>query len=205
MWKRRCWITAAAAILLASAGFAREHRFAVFAYGGYAFPEENKTRGGFEPGGGFSLSLSRHFALSFEFSSWENRTLRSPVRPISGTLKISPIFFSLAYEFPPNEFCVPYVFGGAGFAFAESKSLSSATLPEAKLHEEVQSGLGLYLGAGARISLSNSLCFLSEASYFRRSAPAQTVFRDIALGETTDNIHVSLRTVLLRIGLRYLF
>jgi hypothetical protein len=204
MRKRRCWVFAVAVMLLASTCLANEHRFAVFAYGGYAFPEQNKTRGGFEPGGGVSFSLIRHFALSFEFSSWQNRSLRSLMRPAYGTITISPIFFSLVYEFPPNEFCVPYVFGGAGFAFAKSKGLSSTALPEAKLSEDVRSGLGLYLGAGARISLSDSLCFLTEASYFRRSAPTRLVSRDIVFGETTDDTHVSLRTVLLRIGFKFL-
>jgi opacity protein-like surface antigen len=203
--RKRPILVVAASLLLISATFAQEHRFAVFAHTGRAFPEENKTRGGFEPGGGISFFLSRHFAVSLEYSTWENRSLRSTAQPYYGTITISPILLSLQYEFPPNEFCVPYIFAGGGLAFAQPKSLASVTSPGTKIDEAVKSGLGLYLGLGARISLSNSVCFLSEASYFRRSAPAQATSSDIEQGTTTDNIHVSLRTVLLRVGIKYLF
>jgi hypothetical protein len=190
------------AALLAAPLAARpaQRGFGVQIQGGYAFPEENKHRGGPETGFGIFLPVAGRLSISFEFMRWTVRSLGSPGKLFAGRIEISPIAASLRLEFLRNQFFFPYGFAGAAFVFTRFEIGPVISIPEVKIGQKIGNGWAPYLGFGARLALTRTLSFTSEIAYLARTAAAQTIFSDMNFGVSTADITANLRTVFLKFG-----
>ncbi len=184
---------------------AAKSNLVIIAHGGYAFQEENNLRGKFESGFGFAYPLGRGFALAVEFCTWTALSKESHGKLFNGTVTISPIILALQFEFFRNRYFFPYAIIGGAFVFSRFRIESYLSVPEVQIDQAIDDGLSPYLGLGARIALSNTLSFLSEAAYLPRTAPAQTIYRDMNRGVSSVAIVANLRTVLLKFGLKLSF
>ena len=184
---------------------AAQRRFGVQVQGGYAFPEENKHRGGAETGFGAVIPIGGRMSLAFEFMRWTVQSLGSPGKLYAGTIELSPIAAAVRFEFLRNQFFFPYAFAGAAIVFTRFEIGSYISIPELKIDQEIENGLAPYFGIGARLALTRNLSFTCEAAYLARTAPARTIFRDMNFGTTTQEITANLRTVFLKFGLQLWF
>jgi hypothetical protein len=180
-------------------------RLVVIAHGGYAFQEENNLRGKFESGFGFAYPLGRGFVLAVEFSHWTALSKESYGKLFNGTIAISPIIFAFQFEFLRNRYFFPYAMIGGAFVFSRFRIGSYISIPEVQIAQHIDDGFSPYLGLGARIALSNTVSFFSEAAYLPRTASAQTIYRDMNRGVSSLAIVANLRTVLLKFGLKLSF
>jgi hypothetical protein len=73
------------------------------------------------------------------------------------------------------------------------------------IDQTVRSGWAAHLGLGARFRISDFWSFFSEIDYLIRTAPAQTIVRDLNSGVSKDDIWVNLHVVLLKFGGRFSF
>lgn len=193
-----------AAALLPTPPAARpaQRGFGVQLQGGYAFPEENRHRGGPETGFGIFFPVDGRLSVSFEFMRWSVRSLGSPGKLYAGRLEISPVAASFRLEFLRNQFFFPYGFAGAAFVFSRFEIGPVISIPEVKIDQKIEEGLAPYLGIGARLALTRNLSFTSEIAYLARTAAARTTFTDMNLGVSTEDITANLRTVFLKFGLQ---
>lgn len=199
----------AAALILVAALFPAslaahfpQRGFGVQFQGGYAFPEENKHRGGPQTGFGIFFPVGGRMSVSFEFMRWAVRSLGSPGKLYAGRIEISPIAASVRLEFLRNQFFFPYGFAGAAYVFTRFEIGPVISIPEVRIGQRIESGWAPYLGLGARLALSRILSFTSEVAYLARTAAARTVFTDMNLGISTEDITANLRTVFLKFGLQ---
>jgi hypothetical protein len=197
-------LLAALALAVVSAP-AAQRRFGVQILGGYAFPEENKHRGGAETGFGAVIPISGRMSLSFEVMRWSVRSLGSPGKLYAGRIEISPVAAAVRFEFLRNQFFFPYVFAGAAYVFTRFEIGAFPAIPELKIDQDIENGLAPYVGIGARLALASNLSFTSEAAYLARTAAARTIFRDMNSGTTTEDITANFRTVFLKFGLQMWF
>jgi opacity protein-like surface antigen len=181
---------------------AAQRGFGVQIQGGYAFPEENKHRGGPETGFGVFLPLAGRMSLSFEFMRWTVRSLGSPGKLYPGRIEISPVAAAVRFEFLRNQFFYPYGFAGVAFVFSRFEIGPVASIPEVKINQKIENGFAPYLGFGARLALSPALSFTCEVAYLARTAKAQTIFDDMNSGISTEDLTANLRTVFLKFGLQ---
>lgn len=179
--------------------------FGIHVQGGYAFPEENKHRGGPETGFGIFLPVAGRMSVSFEFMRWTVRSLGSPGKLYAGRIEISPIAASVRLEFLRNQFFFPYGFAGAAFVFTRFEIGPVVSIPEVKIDQKIKDGWAPYLGIGARLALTRTLSFTSEVAYLARTAAAQTIAADMNLGVSTEDFTANLRTVFLKFGFQARF
>ena len=179
--------------------------FGVQFQGGYAFPEENKHRGGPQTGFGIFLPAGGRMSLSFEFMRWAVRSLGSPGKLYAGRIEVSPIAASLRVEFLRNQFFFPYGFAGAAYVFSRFEIGPASAVPQVRIDQKIENGWAPYLGLGARLALSRTLSFTSEVAYLARTAAAQTVITDANLGIGTEDITANLRTVFMKLGFQARF
>jgi hypothetical protein len=199
---KRAFIVPFLLLLVASAGPARaQHRFILRAQAGYAFPEENKHRGGAETGFGVVVPVAGRTSLVLEVMRWSVRSLGSPGKLYAGSLEISPVAAALRFELLRNQFFFPYAFAGAAVVFTRFEIGPYLSIPELKIDQKIENGVALFFGLGARLAITPALSFVSEAAYLPRTAPAQTIITDMNLGAKTEDIVANLRTVLFRFAL----
>jgi len=179
--------------------------FGVQFQGGYAFPEENKHRGGPQTGFGIFLPAGGRMSLSFEFMRWAVRSLGSPGKLYAGRIEVSPIAASLRMEFLRNQFFFPYGFAGVAYVFTRFEIGPVISIPEARIEQRIESGWAPYLGLGARLALGRTLSFTSEVAYMARTASARTIATDINSGIRTEDLTANLRTVFLKFGFQARF
>jgi len=206
MLRQRFAAFALAALVLAGLPASAAQRvFGLHIQGGYAFPEENKHRGGLETGFGVSFPIGGRTSLLFDFMRWTVQSLGSPGKLYAGTVEISPIAATVRFEFLRNQFFFPYAFVGAAFVFTRFEIGPYSAIPELRIDQKIDNGLAPYAGIGARLALTRFLSFTGEAAYLARTAPARTVFNDMNFGITTEDITANLRTVLFKFGLQLAF
>lgn len=192
-------------LLLASAAPAEEARparFSLVLLGGGAFHEENNIQPAFGSGLGLRVALSRRLGLNLEFDYWTARSRQSFRKLYDGRVFLTPVMISLVYDFEPIGRLTPYVQAGGSYVFTRFRIGSYIAIPEVRIEQRIESGPAFHFGFGASWDLSRSWSFLIETAYFVRTAPAQTIFRDMNTGVTTDHIWANLRTVFLRFGFR---
>ncbi len=191
--------------LLGGPVFAQSRKPCLFAQGGGAFHEENNLRPGLETGFGFSYPLGKRFSLCLEFVYWKSESREFRTKLYNGVLTLSPVLLSLQYDFLRNTFFFPYAFVGGGYLFTRFKIGSYVSIPEVKIDQRVEEGPAFYTGLGARIALSETWSFMSEAAYIVRNAPGETIINDMNLGVTREKIWVNIHVVFLKFGLRFYF
>ena len=191
--------------LIGISSFAQNRRFSLHIQGGGAGHEENNLKIGLASGFGISIPISSNLSMTAELDYWETRSRYSFRKLYNGHLTILPILIGLRYEFQPNAFFAPYVIVGGGYLFSKFRIGSLLTIPEVTIDQRIQSGWAGQLGVGACFALSNLWSFFSEFNYLLRTAPAQTIVRDMNLGVSTDDIWVNLHVVLLKFGFKFSF
>ena len=206
MLRQRIAALALAALIPAGLPATASQRiFGVHIQGGYAFPEENKHRGGLETGFGVFFTNGGRTSLVFEFMRWTVQSLGSPGKLYAGTIEVSPIAATVRFELLRNQFFFPYAFAGAAFVFTRIEIGPAIAIPELRIDQEIDDGVAPYFGIGARLALTRFISFTGEAAYLARTAPARTIFNDMNSGTTTEDITANLRTVLFKFGLQLVF
>jgi predicted porin len=195
----------AALVLGGAAASAYETRPAILAHAGFGFPEENNLRGGWETGFGLLLPIARHLALAVEYAEWKDTSKQSFGKLYNGTLTLAPIQASLQLEFYQNMYFTAYALGGAAYIVSRFRIGSYPSVPDVTIEQRVDNGIALFGGLGANLALSKKVAFYFEASYMRRSLPAQTIVHDVAQGDSETPLTANLRHVFLRMGLKFLF
>jgi hypothetical protein len=203
--RRSIAAAALAALLFTLPVQAAQKRFSIRLEGGYAFPEENRHRGGIDTGFGVLLPITGRTSFSIEFMRWTVRSLGSPGKLYPGTVEISPIAAALRFELLRNQFFFPYAFAGAAYVFSRFEIGAETGRPAVRVTQEIDSGPAAYFGLGARLTLGGGLSFTGEVAYLARTAPARTTTTGPVLGPTTEKIVANLRTVFLEFGLQWDF
>jgi opacity protein-like surface antigen len=203
--RRRFRVVVFGILLLGGVSFARSQRFALHLQGGVAGHEENNLKTGLVSGFGLSIPISERFAVTAELDYWAARSRSSFRKLYNGQLIVAPILLTLQYEFRPNAYFAPYAVVGGGFIYSKFRIGSLITIPEVSIDQTVRSGWAAELGVGARFWISDFWSFFSEIDYLIRTAPAQTIVRDLNSGISKDDIWVNLHVVLLKFGLRISF
>jgi opacity protein-like surface antigen len=202
----RLWPLVVLGIILGSGlSSAQSRRFALFLQGAGAGHEENNLKVGLASGFGLSIPISERISVTAELDYWWTRSRSSFRKLYNGQLTVAPLLIGLQYEFLPNAYFTPYGVIGAGYLYSKFRIGSVMTPPEVTIDQTVRSGWAAHLGLGARFRISDFWSFFSEIDYLIRTAPAQTIVRDLNSGVSKDDIWVNLHVVLLKFGGRFSF
>ena len=190
-------------LLVPAAASSQLNTAVIHAQAGYAFQEASRLRGGLETGFGLAYPFAQRFWVSVEFSRWKATSRGAPHILQNGTITLAPLIVCLQYEFLDNKFFVPYVFAGGAFVFASFEIGPYASIPEVKIKQTIRNGPAYDLGLGARIALSRTVSFFSEAGYLVRKGWGDSIVEDMNLGISEEAIVVNLKTVFLKFGLKF--
>jgi len=203
--RRAATIVIAAWAWCAAGASAYDNRAGFLAHAGFGFPEENNLRGGLETGVGLILPILPRLSLAAEYIAWKDTSRTSYGKLYDGTLSLAPIQASLQYEFYENMYFTAYALGGVSYIVSHFRIGSYLAAPDVTINQKVNNGFALFGGLGANLALSKMVAFYIEASYMRRSLPAQTILHDSTRGDTEIPITANLRHVFLKMGLKFLF
>ncbi len=191
-----CLITSAAA---------SDVRLGISPYGGAAIPTENYMQRRFLVGLRFHIIFEGKFDLALDGSYWRSQVEENQTDLMAGKLNLFPLFVSVTFSPLKGRLVSPYFLAGQGFVFSRFFQGPYGSFPEETISQKVKNGIGYVLGLGADIRNESPIFVFTEILYLWRRAEGETTYYYLGSVYLIRHFTVDLDSVMLRIGLRYIF
>ena len=178
-----------------------------FTYGvggalGSSFPSRREHRSGLDFSGYFSYRFSEKITAEVGVRFFSSGVDGDPQGLSQGSLSVLPVQLSAQYLFPIDAQTTAYFAGGIGY-YLNSFSVEDTSFDR---EESVKNALGFHLGGGIEYLFKDNLAVKMDLKYCLIQTSGSWSYTDPVAGPLSGTIDdINLNTVLIAIGIKYIF
>ncbi|MDH5706325.1 MAG: outer membrane beta-barrel protein, partial [Candidatus Aminicenantes bacterium] len=169
---------------------------------GSSFPSRRAYNSGLDFSGFFSYKFSEKITVELAARFFSSGVEGDPQGLSQGSLSVFPFQLSVQYRIPIDGQTIAYLAGGMGY-YLNGFSVSDTSFDRV---EKVKNALGFHLGGGIEYFFKGNLAVKVDLKYCFIKTSGSWSYTDPITGPvfgTIDNIN--LNTVLIAIGIKYIF
>jgi len=190
---------------IVGAGFVWGQKFSVRASGGVIFPKEGNVDAAFAFGFGISYSIIQNIWISLDLGYWKNDVTEGTEKLHQGRLIATPFLVSIHYEMLKTKKFAPYLSIGYGYILYDFWLGDIITIPEITVTQNVENGPAWFGGLGGQIRVWERTSVYAETVYLYSKPDGKTIILDMNFGVSREEFSVDMRSIIIRLGIRYHF
>ena len=185
----------------------RKHAGETLKYGiggalGSSFPSRREHRSGLDFSGYFSYRFSEKITGELGVRFFSSGIDGDPQGLSQGSLSVFPVQLSVQHLFPIDGQTTAYLAGGMGY-YLNGFSVEDTSFDRV---EKVRNALGFHLGGGIEYFFKGNLAVKMDLKYCLIKTSGSWSYTDPIAGPVSGTIdNINLNTVLVAIGIKYIF
>jgi len=169
---------------------------------GSSFPSRREYRSGLDFSGFFSYGFSEKITGELAVRFFSSGVDGDPQGLSQGSLSVFPFQLSVQYRIPIDNQTAAYLAGGMGY-YLNDFSVADTSFDRV---EKVKNALGFHLGGGIEYFFKGNLAVKVDLKYCLIEASGSWSYNDPVTGPVSGTIeNINLNTVLIGIGIKYIF